>query len=512
MPSASSLLTRAPARHSAARPGIELNGARTTPSPLVMAIILTSQLMIVLDASVIITSLPKIHDAFGFSPTSLSWVQNAYTLAFGGLLLFGARVGDILGRRRVYLAGIAVFTLASLLGGLAPNGAWLLTTRAVQGMAAAIAAPSTLALLMMSFQGTRERMRAISLYAAASSGGASVGLVVGGLLTDLASWRWGLFINVPIGIALVLLAPRYLPETERNPGRFDLVGAISSTLGMTALVYGFVRAGSAGWTDRSTLASFAAAAALLAGFVLQELRAEQPIMPLRLFASRERSGAYVARLFTVGGMFAFFFFQTQFLQNVRDYSALKAGFAFLPMTAVLFATSRLVPKLAGAVSSGRLLVTGLSLALIAMAWTCRLSADTQYWPRIALPMMLLGLGMGIAFIPLTSSGIAGVDAKDSGAASGLVNAFHQVGGSLGLGVLVTVFGTASRNALQHQGAGVPAALAAKQHLAHAISAALTGSVVFLSVALLIVLVTAPGALRKVRRTEAADVTVAMSSD
>jgi len=178
-----------------------------------MAIILTSQLMIVLDASVVITSLPKIHDAFGFSPTGLSWVQNAYTLTFGGLLLFGARVGDILGRRRVYLGGIALFTLASLLGGLAPNGPWLLPTRAIQGLAAAIAAPSTLALLMMSFQTARERMRAISLYAAASSGGASVGLVVGGLLTDLASWRWGLFINVPIGIALVLLAPRYLPET-----------------------------------------------------------------------------------------------------------------------------------------------------------------------------------------------------------------------------------------------------------------------------------------------------------
>jgi EmrB/QacA subfamily drug resistance transporter len=451
-----------------------------------MAIILTSQLMIVLDASVIISALPKIHDAFGFSPTSLSWVQNAYTLTFGGLLLFGARVGDILGRRRVYLAGIALFTLASLLGGLAPNGAWLLTTRAIQGLAAAIAAPSTLALLMMSFQGTRERMRAISLYAAASSGGASVGLVLGGLLTDLASWRWGLFINVPIGIALVLLAPRYLPETERNPGRFDLVGAVSSTLGMTALVYGFVRAGSSGWSDHTTLASFAAALLLLAGFVLVELHAEQPIMPLRLFASRERSGAYVARLFTVGGMFAYFFFQTQFLQNVRDYSALKAGFAFLPMTAILFATSRLVPKIAGSVSSGRLLITGLSIALIAMAWTCRLSADTQYFPRIALPMMLLGFGMGIAFIPLTSSGIAGVDPKDSGAASGLVNAFHQVGGSLGIAVLITVFGTVSRHA--------PAKSSPTDAFAHAVAESLTGSSIFLALALVVVLGTA--ALRR----------------
>jgi EmrB/QacA subfamily drug resistance transporter len=455
-----------------------------------MAIILTSQLMIVLDASVVITALPSIRDAFGFSPTGLSWVQNAYTLAFGGLLLFGARVGDILGRRRVYMAGIAAFTLASLAGGLAPNGTWLLAARTIQGVAAAIAAPSTLALLMMSFREPRERVRAISLYAAASSGGASVGLVVGGLLTDLLSWRWGLFINVPIGIALVLLAPRYLPETERNPGRFDLAGAISSALGMTALVYGFVHAGSAGWADRETLASFAASLALLAAFVLRELRAEQPILPMRLFASWERSGAYVARLFTVGGMFGFFFFQTQFLQGVLGYSPLKAGFAFLPMTAVLFATSRMVPRFAGRMSSTRLLVIGLVIALGAMVWGRGLSASTQYFPQVALPMLLLGLGMGIAFIPLTSQGIAGVRQEDSGAASGLVNAFHQVGGSVGLAVLVTVFGTVSRNAAQHSAAGLAPALAAKEHLAHAISAALTGSVLFLAVAVVVVLATA----------------------
>jgi len=471
---------------SAAGPGLNL---RSGPSPLVMAIILTSQLMIVLDASVVITALPKIHDAFGFSPTGLSWVQNAYTLAFGGLLLFGARVGDILGRRRVYMAGIAAFTLASLAGGLAPNGTWLLTARTVQGVAAAIAAPSTLALLMTSFREPRERMRAISLYAAASSGGASIGLVLGGFLTDLLSWRWGLFINVPIGVVLVLLAPRYLQETERKPGRFDLAGAISSTLGMTALVYGFVRAGSAGWSDRATLASFVAALVLLAGFVLREQRAEQPILPLRLFASRERAGAYVARLFTVGGMFAFFFFLTQYLQEVLDYSALKAGFAFLPMTAVLFATSRLVPRFAGRISSNRLLIIGLVLALGAMTWVRGLSAGTQYFPQLALPMMLMGIGMGIAFIPLTSMGIAGVRQEDSGAASGLVNAFHQVGGSVGLAVLVTVFGTVSRNEAAKHAGSVATGLQAKQELAHAISVSLTGSAIFLAVALLVVFAT-----------------------
>src|SRR5579883_3364652 len=355
MPSSLAQTVRPTIRSTAREP------SRTSPSPLVIAIILTSQLMIVLDASVVITALPKIRDTFDFSPTSLSWVQNAYTLAFGGLLLFGARVGDLLGRRRVYMAGIAVFTVASLLGGLAPSGSLLLAARAVQGVAAAVAAPSTLALLMMSFRETRERMRAISLYAAASGAGGSVGLVVGGLLTDLASWRWGLFVNVPIGIALVVLAPRYLPETECKPGRFDLAGALTSTAGMTALVYGFVRAGSSGWGNGYTVASFAAAVVLLGIFVLVELRVPQPIMPLRLFASLERSGAYIARLLTVGGMFSYFFFQTQYLQEVRDYSALKAGFAFLPLTVVLFSTTRIVPRLAPRFGDTRLLIGGLVL-------------------------------------------------------------------------------------------------------------------------------------------------------
>jgi MFS family permease len=329
-------------------------------------------------------------------------------------------------------------------------------------------------------------MRAISLYAAASGAGGSVGLVVGGLLTDLASWRWGLFINVPIGIALVLLAPRYLPETERKPGRFDLAGALTSTAGMTALVYGFVRAGSSGWGDRYTVASFAAAAVLLGIFVLVELRVPQPIMPPRLFASLERSGAYVARLLTVGGMFSYFFFQTQYLQEVRDYSALKAGFAFLPLTVVLFSTTRIVPRLAPRFGDTKLLVGGLVLALTAMVWTSRISAGTQYFPQLAVPMLLLGLGMGVAFIPLTSQGIAGVAQEDSGAASGLVNAFHQVGGSLGIAVLITVFGTVSRHA--------PAKSSPTDAFAHAVAESLTGSSIFLALALVVVLGTA--ALRR----------------
>src|SRR5580692_1044301 len=352
------------------------------PNPrIVLAVILATYLMIILDATIVITALPKIHRALGFSSTGLSWVQNAYTLTFGGLLLLGARAGDILGRRRVFVAGIALFTFASLMGGLAESAAWLLSARAVQGIGAAIAAPSTLALLQISFREGPERARAIGAYSAVAGGGGSVGLVLGGMLTTWVSWRWGLFINVPIGAALVFLAPRFLPESERSHGHFDLAGATTSTLGMTALVYGFVRAASAGWGNRITVASFVAGAFLLGAFILTEMRAEQPITPLHLFASRQRSGAYAARVLVVSGMFAMFFFLTQFFQGVRGFSALEAGLAFLPVTAVMFGAARLSPRIAPRVGNARLLIGGVFVALVGMAWLSRITADTAYFPQ-----------------------------------------------------------------------------------------------------------------------------------
>ena len=411
--------------------------AKAPNTAAVLGIILATYLMIVLDVSVVIAALPKIQSSLDFSPTSLSWVQSAYTLTFGGLLLLGARAGDILGRRRMLVAGIVLFTLASLAGGLAPSAAWLLGARAVQGVGAAIAAPSTLALLTTTFREGRERTRAIAYYSAVAGGGGSVGLVLGGMLTDWISWRWGLFVNVPIGLAIVLLAPRFLPETERRSGRFDLTGALTSTLGMTALVYGFVRAASDGWGDRLTLASFAAGALLLAAFVVTERRAEQPITPLHLFASRQRSGAYIARVLVTGGMFSSFFFMTQYLQGVDGYSALQAGLAFLPMTAVMFAMGRVVPSLVRRFGNTPVLIAGLTLAVIGLGWLSRLTAGTGYFPHIAVPLAILGIGIGIAFAPLTTAGIAGVAAGDAGAASGLLNVSQQLGGSLGLGILIT---------------------------------------------------------------------------
>ena len=303
---------------------------------LVLTLILTCQLMVVLDATIVNIALHDIKTDLGFSSAGLSWVVNAYTLTFGGLLLLGARAGDILGRRRVFLAGIALFTLASLAGGFAANPGQLLAARAVQGVGGALASPSALALLMTMFPDARERTRAIGLYTAVSIGGSAVGLIAGGMLSEWASWRWVLFVNVPIGLVLLVLARPTLPETPRQRGRFDLAGALTSTLGMTALVYGFVHAATAGWSAGETVGSFAIGLVLLSAFVLTELRAEAPITPLRLFADRNRSSSYVARLLLVAGMMGMFFFLTQFLRGVLGYSDLVTGFAFVPLTAIVF--------------------------------------------------------------------------------------------------------------------------------------------------------------------------------
>jgi EmrB/QacA subfamily drug resistance transporter len=465
--------------------------ASTSPN-LVLAMILACQLMFTLDTSVVVTALPKIRESLDFSGTGLSWVQNAYTLAFGGLLLLGARMGDIFGRRRVFTVGIGVFTAASLLAGLAPSATWLLVGRAAQGVAAAVAAPSTLALLLTTFKEPHPRARAIALYSSVSSGGSSVGLVLGGFLTTTLSWRWGLFINVPIGIAIVLLAPRYLPDTERHPGRFDLTGAATSTLGMTALVYGFVRAASDGWSQAGTVGSFVIGVGLLGAFIVTELRAEQPITPLGLFADRRRAGSYVSRLLMVGGMFSFFFFISQYLEGVRNYTPLGVGYAFLPLTLVMFSVAQVVPRLHARISSATLITGGAVVGLIAMAWLSRLSAGTQFFPNLVLPMVLLGGGIGVAFIGLTGVSVTGVAPKDEGAASGLVNVAQQVGGSLGLAVLVTVFGAASRRVAEKRPIGVGAVREAQLEMAHGTAAAITGSTIFIAVSLLVILLTLRG--------------------
>jgi EmrB/QacA subfamily drug resistance transporter len=446
---------------------------------------LGAQLMIILDATVVNIALPQIQNGLHFSATSLSWVMNGYTLTFGGLLLLGGRAGDILGRRRMFLIGILMFTLASLAGGLAPNAGVLLTARAIQGVGGALASPAVLALVISGFAEGKERLRALSIYSAVVTAGGSLGLVLGGVITQWASWRWVLFINVPIGIVVAVLAPRYVSETPRQSGRFDLPGAITSTLGSAALVYGFIRSASNGWGDRVAIISFVAAAVLLVTFVVNERRAAQPITPLRLFADPARSGSYVARLLLVAGMFGMFFFLTQFVQDVLGFSPVTAGIAFLPMTLLLFAVSRLMPRLIPRFGGWRLMVLGMLPVIAGMAWLSQVSPSTDYWTGVFGPMVLLGGGMGVVFVPLTTASLAGVRPQDSGAASSMVNVMQQLGGSVGLAVLVAVFGTATRDA--HPAAGLSAAAAHASVLSHGMSTAFGLAAIFDVAAFLVIL-------------------------
>ena len=427
--------------------GVDGGRTRYGRPGVALAIMLSAQLMIILDMTVVNIALPHIQASLNFSATSLSWVLNGYTLTSGGLLLLGGRAGDILGRRRMFMAGISVFTLASLAGGLATTPGVLLAARALQGVGGAFAAPAVLALIVTSFPEGRERTRALGIYMGVITGGSSLGLVLGGVITEWLSWRWVLFINVPIGLAVVAVAPRFVAETPRLPGRFDLAGALTATAGVTALVYGFIRAAAEGWTDHLTLAAFGVAAVLLTLFVITETRARQPITPLRLFADVSRAGSFIARLLLIAGMFGVFFFLTQFLQKIMGFSPLRAGVAFLPMTVALFAVSRVAPRLMPLLGAKPLMITGMVPAIASMAWLSRVSPETGYWSGVFGPMLLIGLGLGLVFVPLTTASLAGVPAADSGAASGLVNMLQLVGGALGLGVLVAVYGTASGHAV-----------------------------------------------------------------
>jgi EmrB/QacA subfamily drug resistance transporter len=459
---------------------------------ITLLVMLGAQLMIILDATVVNIALPHIQQGLHFSLTSLSWVLNAYTLTFGGLLLLGGRAGDILGRRRVFLAGISLFTIASLAGGLATSGGWLLAARAAQGMGGALASPAVLALIAGAFPEGRERTRALGVYAGVVTGGASLGLVLGGVITEWASWRWVLFVNVPIGIIVVLATPAFISESPRQPGHFDLAGALTSTTGMASLVYAFIRAAADGWSDRLTVGAFAAAAVLLGLFLAIETRARQPITPLSLFSDAGRAGSFAARLLLVAGMFGMFYFVTQFLQDVRGFSPLRTGFAFLPMTIALFAVSRAAPRLAGRFTPKWLIVAGLVPVIAGMTWLAQVSPGTGYLSGVAGPMLIFGIGMGVAFVPLTTVSLAGVRPEDSGAASSMVNVMQQVGGTLGLAILVTVFGTASRNAAAHPVAGAAPQQQAHQILAHGMASSFTVAAIFDVCALLVILAVVRG--------------------
>src|SRR6266702_4011182 len=455
----------------AAAPGAAVVGTGGPRLGLALVVIATAQLMVVLDATIVNVALPHIQHALGFSGSGLEWVVNAYALTFGGLLLLGGRAGDVLGRRRVFIAGIILFSAASLFGGFATTQAWLLGARALQGVGGAIVAPAALSLITTTFPEGPRRNRAMGVYAAMSIGGAAVGLIAGGLLTTYASWRWVLYVNVPIGIVVAVVAPRAFAETARNPRRFDLPGAITATLGLALLVYGLSNAatspnGVSHWADTKVVASLAAAVVLLAAFAVIETRSRHALLPVRLLRDRNRTGAYLILLGVGTGIFGMFFFLTLFMQAVWGYSALKTGLAYLPLTAAVLAASGTAAQLVPRIGARPLLLAGSAVSAGGLFWLSRITEHSSYASGLLGPILVTGAGLGLLFVPLSLVALSRVREQDSGVASSLLNTGQQVGGSIGLAVLGTVAWTAVANSVRTQAAHAAAAAARAGHPVH----------------------------------------------
>ncbi len=413
--------------------------ARHGRSSILLAVILTAQLMVVLDATIVNVALPHIQRSLGFSSSALSWVLNAYILTFGGFLLLGARAGDLFGRRRVFLLGIGIFTVSSLVGGLAFSGWALLAARGVQGMGAALAAPCALSLLTTAFPEGPQRVRAIGLYTTVSAAGGATGLVMGGLLTQLVSWRWVMFVNVPIGLAVWLIGRVVLVETERQHGHFDVIGALTCTVGVSGVVLGLVEAGSMGWTSPVSLVALLGGVGVFSYFLHHESRVSEPILPLRLLAHATRNSANVSRALLYAGFYGLFYFMAQFLQDVQGYSPLRAGLAFVPMPAAVFLGSQLTSRLLlRRLPEKAVMILGNAIAIVGLALATRVGAGSSYG-QIVLCLVPIGGGSGMTLVALTSASLADVEPDIAGAASGLVNVAQQLGAAVGLAVLVTVF-------------------------------------------------------------------------
>ncbi|GAA4374555.1 MFS transporter [Nocardioides caricicola] len=404
-----------------------------------IAIVLVAQLMIVLDATVVNVALPHIDADLGFGPASLSWVLNAYTLAFGGLLLLGGRLGDVFGRLKVFEIGLAVFTVGSALGGLAQTPGQLVAARTFQGVGAALAAPSVLALLTTSAPDAAARNRALALFGAVSSGGASIGLILGGLLTDVGSWRWTLFINVPIGLAVILLAPRFVTETPRRTGRFDVVGALAATGGAVALVWTLINTPEHGWLTARTVAGFAVGLALLALLARTEQRHPHPLVQPKLVRDRSRVGALTVMALLMGANLSMFFLVVQYVQGVLGFGPLLAGIAFLPFSLTIFATSRITPALLGRFGPRRMMLVGGVALTVAYAWLSTIGTDDTYLAAVFGPMALAGVASALLFMPVTVITLSGVEPEHAGSASGLLQTTQQLGGAVGVAVIVSVY-------------------------------------------------------------------------
>jgi EmrB/QacA subfamily drug resistance transporter len=407
--------------------------------------------MIVLDATIVNIALPSMGHYFHKSQTDMTWAINAYTLAFGGLLLLGGKAGDILGRRRMFMVGLGLFTVGSLLGGLSHSFEMLMIGRVIQGVGGAISSPTALALITTEFDEGKERTRALAVFSAVAGAGAALGLLLGGILTEYLTWRWVLFVNVPIGIGLIAGAFIYLHESDRLSGKFDYLGGVTSTVGMTALVYGFIHAASDGWRNSTTVMSFVIAILLLVFFVAWQARlGDDAMMPLKVFRNRSRSGAYLVMLVIGAAMFGMFYFLTFFVQQNLHFSALKSGFAFLPVALVIGVSAQLAAKLMVRFGPRNLIISGAVIMTAGLFWLSTIDSSSTYATHILPAMVVMAFGIGMIFVPLMTVVVTGVEPHEAGLASALLNVGQQVGGSIGLSVLATVAATSARSATKDE--------------------------------------------------------------
>ena len=405
-----------------------------------LALLAASQFVVVLDASITNVALPSIGRDLALSQDSLSWVVNSYTLTFGGFLLLGGRLADILGRRRVYIWGLVLFAIASFVGGFSQSETTLIIARAVQGLGAALLSPAALSILTSTFREGAERNRALGVWGGVAGAGGAAGVLLGGLLTEYLSWRWVLFVNVPIAVGAVLLAPRLVPESrdEREQGGFDLAGAFTVTAGLAVLIYALVDANDAGWGSTQTIVLLALAAALLVSFVVVESRAAAPLVPFDVFRSRTRTGAYATGLLVGASLFSMFFFVSLYMQQVLGWDALKSGLAYLPLAITIILAAGIASVLVTKIGFKPVVITGLLSVAAGLFLFSRISADGSFGGDILIPSLLAAVGLGFSFVPVTIGGTTGIAPDEAGLASGLINAGQQVGGALGLAILAAL--------------------------------------------------------------------------
>ena len=405
-----------------------------------LALLAASQFVVVLDASITNVALPSIGRDLALSQDSLSWVVNSYTLTFGGFLLLGGRLADILGRRRVYIWGLVLFAIASFVGGFSQSETTLIIARAVQGLGAALLSPAALSILTSTFREGAERNRALGVWGGVAGAGGAAGVLLGGVLTEYISWRWVLFVNVPIAVGAVLLAPRLVPESrdERERGGFDLAGAFTVTAGLAVLIYALVDANDAGWGSTQTIVLLALAAALLVSFVVVESRAAAPLVPFDVFRSRTRTGAYATGLLVGASLFSMFFFVSLYMQQVLGWDALKSGLAYLPLAITIILAAGIASVLVTKIGFKPVVITGLLSVAAGLFLFSRISADGSFGGDILIPSLLAAVGLGFSFVPVTIGGTTGIAPDEAGLASGLINAGQQVGGALGLAILAAL--------------------------------------------------------------------------